>query len=506
MYAEVPLKGISNTVSRTTALKVVEDLKDALSIEPDAYVALENMFTNNTYTSGINVPVDKSTLDRPNIERVSVAITEDSMSEYAVSMGYDKTNPLFKNPHVSIGTKMIPMSMKLEISYETKSSVNADELLNYLRDHLVRKGGGYVHMVDSYYLIPQSVLGLLEDTYTTAGINIPNDRTFLEYVLIDGNIVKAITLKSNINGEGNNAGLAALLQTKIHGSFETSIRDIKSELDKDKNEYAVVLSYKLEYMRPETLTLDYEILVNNSFLPSKYYKEEYITDIDAKRYRDEIWNDRYTIMEVKQNYVSIPPFDNYRPMAQTTMSMKPVLSALTKIDKTDLRNLLILDRLHYYEFNDIIRDYLHTNRESLLDDLRGGYDSIFILDLYEGSYLMDRGTLTIDDDMLVSSTVDLDISKVYRVILSIIVDSNLLSVKGKNSIKDLDDEMLSELLTSVNADSDGLSTPGSTETIAKDHRVVDSDLPRYMIPFSAHTRYTAQVTTVETFFKPIEEK
>jgi len=486
MFATAVIKGTSGTVARTTVDAVVKDLKLSLDIDPTAYIDMENIYTNNTYQSGINTISDNNRIEQSSNERIEVKIVEDKLSDYVVGLSHDKLKPLFKNRHLAISTVFRPMTMKVSIIYHSKSKVNVDRTIASLSEYLVTKGGGYVHMVNSYYLIPKSVLGLLENVYTTARVLVPDDKNFVEYVLGDSNVAKSLTLGSNINGSVS--GLVSLLQTKIHGTFDMDIKDLKSELDKTNNTYTVELSYKFEYNKPERLGLEYDIIINNSYLPERYYKERYITDIDTRRYTDEMFDDKYTLHDIPKQYVCIPPFDNHKPIDHISISIKPFLSVLCMINADDRKNLFYLNELVYYDFVDEVMDYMTNNREGLLDGLQKGYDSIFLLDLYRGESLLHRTNLTVSEDLLVSAVNDLELTGVYRVVISMVVDNNELSPKGRSSIKDLNPEVYSTLLSSVNGD-------------LVDHRIADSVLSNPMIPVDSISRKTVQVSTVKTFFK-----
>lgn len=140
MYARIPTINTSNTVTRTVAKKIIEDLKSNLSIDNKAFIALENIFDTRTFTSGINVAIDKNEYEMPLAERILAKIDNNKVNDYNVGSIINNTKELFNNGYIAISTEFINYEMSITITYQTMSKVNADELVNYLRDHAITRG------------------------------------------------------------------------------------------------------------------------------------------------------------------------------------------------------------------------------------------------------------------------------------------------------------------------------------------------------------------------------
>lgn len=116
-----------------------------------------------------------------------------------------------------------------------------------------------------------------------------------------------------------------------------------------------------------------------------------------------------------------------------------------------------------------------------------GFHSIFTLDIYEDKKLLSKSILTVDNELNINSNIDLDITKVYRVVLSVLVDFSLLSPRGNSSIKPL---QIENKIDSV------------IEAIKhNDYRIADSDNARCIVPVNSGSMLTAQNTIIKTFFK-----
>lgn len=300
--------------------------------------------------------------------------------------------------------------------------------------------------------------------------------------------MNAIVLTSDINGyQGTDIGLAAVATNQIHGLFDVDIKEATKEFDSDTNTWSVPITYKVNYMSPESLIVDYALLINNSMLPNKYYIEKANHATDPNRVVNNLYPEEFKIIEYKQDYVSIPPFDNHKVSVQSNKIFKPILSVLVNITPTDLKTLFNLTELYYYKIKDEYIDYMKLNYLSIVRPMRKGFDGIFTLDIYDGNRLLPKNTLTIDNLLNISSVEDLDITRVYRVVLSVVTDFTMLTPIGLTSIKPLNvDKQLTNIITSL---------------ITNDYRIADSDNNRYIIPVSNGAMLTAQVSTIETFFK-----
>lgn len=486
MYARIPTINTSNTVARTVAKKIIEDLKSNLSIDNKAFIALENIFDTKTFTSGINVSIDKNEYEMPLAERILAKIDNNKANEYNVGSIINDAKELFNNGYIAISTEFINYEMTITITYQTMSKVNADELVNYLRDHGFTRGGGYTHLVDYYYLIPDVLLGLMEDIFTASKKNIDDGTNFIDFIK-SGNIRNAIVLTSDINGFDGDVGLAAIASNRINGIFDIEIRNPEKEFDTSTNKWSVPVTYKINYKYPDSLIVDYSLLINNAMIPAKYYIQKSDHAVDPKRVKDLLPSDEFNIMSYKEDYVAIPPYDNHMIKVQNSKVLKPILCVLSAISTTDKTTLFNLTDLHYYKIKDEYIQYMKDNHTYLTTGMSKGFHNIFTLDIYEDKKLLSKSILTVDNELNISSNIDLDITKVYRVVLSVLVDFSLLSSRGNSSIKPL------QIENKIDSVIDAIKH--------NDYRIADSDNARCIIPVNSGSMLTAQNTIIKTFFK-----
>lgn len=480
MYRRIPTVSISNTVDRTIAHKVISDLKNNLSIESKAFIALENIFTQNTFKSGVNMSIDKNQIDVPIAESITAKIDSRKANEMSVGNILNESSEIFRNKHLLISTEFINTEMTVTINYNTKSKVNAEELVNMLRDHNITRGAGFMHSVDYYYIIPEDLLGIMEEIFSVGKINYDDGKDFLDY-LKDGNKYDVVTLRSDINGVSGNVGLTALGSGVIHGLFEIDTKNTEKDYDQGLNMWTVAMTYKFNYMAPESFIVDHAILVNNSMVDDEYIQE---ATINPSQYdiKYDLYPMKTTPIRRELDCVHIPPYDNHVGKLNKSTSISPILSVLCMIEPNDLTSLLNLKELIYYELSDDIIEYMELNPIGLVSPFNRGYDSLFMLDLYKDNILVNRNSLTIDNELNVSAKEDLEITSTYRVVLSVLTNSNLLKEAKRSPT---DNELLKKMITKI-------------ESV--DPRLADvSD--RNLIPVSDFRRITSQVSVVNTFFK-----
>lgn len=490
--AKLPIPNTSNTVVRSITRSIVSDLKNNLGMDNSAFIQLENLLDVQTVYSGVNVSLVNNVYESPVIEKVSAKITNNKINDYNV---LDRVNPskivFLKNKYIEIGTEYVNSELIIDITYQTKSKTNSDEMAAYLRNHYLYSNDGYMHKLDFYTEIPKGLLGMIEDVYTTGNVNYDSGLNFLEFIK-EANVVNAIKLSSDVNGLGGDVGLVVMGSLiNIHGQFDSDLREVKAEYDKENNSWDTTLSYRVNYMMPEMYHIDFSVLVNNTMLPDLYYTQRIAHNHD-KTVDTDLFDIGYTLTTYREKYLAIPPYDNHKPTLTEYRYSYPLCSILSSIELLDLKTLFNLTDLVYYEITTPVVSYMKTNHIGMTGNT-GLYDSIFYLELYKDNRLTDSRILTVDTDLNVSSTIDLDITSSYRVVLCMITDLNMLSDNGRNSLIGIDFSIFDTVLQGLGRSYRGISGLMYTGFGSKS-----------IIPVSTPTRLTAQVSIIQTLIKPLK--
>lgn len=421
----------------------------------------------------------------PIVERLDAKISNKRLNDLTVGNFQNKGINIFKTKGLSIDTEFINMEMIISIEYKTKSKVNADKLVNMLRDHHVVKGAGYIHNLWYYYIMPDEILDLMDDIVETRKINFDDGKTIADFIK-DGNYLGVVTLRSDINGLEGDLGLAVVNKSRVQGMFESETKEITAVYDYDLKEWSVPIEYKVNYLSPESFLCDFEIVCNNSLLDTDKYLIEKMDGPDTRREEDGLYPIGSRTIPYEYDYVVIPPIDNHPPFAFKSKSLFPIMSVLTTIELNDLRSLFNLKDLYYYVLDNDILEYIKRTKEHVVVRTKTYYKSMFRLDLYKDNKIMSRNILAINDDLDVYTTEDLDITGTYRCVLSIITNLNMIDSSYRSLIDIVDKNKIDTIFT------------GIKET---DFRVSDNNLPYEVYPVGGWSMKTAQTSIVRTFFK-----
>ena len=486
MYARIPTVSVDNTVSRSIALKIIQDLKSNLSVFSKAFVALENIFAQDTFESGVgNISIDKNSLEIPIVEKLDAKIESRKPNGLTVTNFRNKGSNIFKNDSMSIDTEYINTELVISLEYKTKSKVNANKLVNMLKDHNVVRGSGFYHDVWYYYIIPDYLLKLMEDIVATKKINHDDNKSIIDFIK-EGNILNVIALRSDINGLEGDVGLTAIGRSRIHGVFDSELSDIRAEHDKELSEWTVNLQYKTNFMSPESFLVDFEVVCNNTLLDPDEYLIEKQDNPDVRREKDDLYPFIMYSVPYNYDYVAIPPFDNHKPIVAKSKSSFPLMSILFLISPDDKKSMFNLKELEYYTLDNDVLDYIKRTKEHLTSEAKLYYKSIFKLDLYKNGILQPRNIMQIDDDLNVSAINDLDITGVYRCVLSIITNMSMIDPSYRKMVDIIDNNKLEVIYKGIPE---------------KDIRVADVNIEKDIYPVGVWRMITAQTSIVQTFLK-----
>lgn len=482
MYGRIATVSVDNTVVRTVAKKVIDDLKNNLDIDNKAFIALSNVFEQNTFTSGVNVSLDKNSVENPIAETIEARIDVNKLNGMTTQKPINEEHNIFKTKDMRISTEFVNHEMVITIIYKTKSKVNADRLKNYLEDHYNTKGAGFLHMVEYYYIFPKTLTDLLVDVYSTGVEKDTTPKTLAEYIQ-SGNYKNAITGISDVNGVEGRVGLAALATTKLHGMFENDLTNINTEHERDKGDWSVSMEYKLNFMIPRSFIVDFEISINNKLIDEKWLEERTVNP-EVRRKKDNLYDGEIINIPFMYDYAIIPPFDNHTPYIPNNKHIIPMMSVLTVLESVDTRNLFNLNQLYYYSIDESLLDYIKENRLEVVRPTPGLYHSLILLDLYKDGKLQARDNLEILEDLTLRLTRPPEMTSVYRIVLSIVTNKNLLTKEANKGIEKFGDKI--DIVFSKSGD---------------DYRLADRNTPKELMRISDYRTITSQISVVNTFVK-----
>jgi hypothetical protein len=253
-------------------------------------------------------------------------------------------------------------------------------------------------------------------------------------------------------------------QRQVPGYFNMDLVNLKKEKNEDRNGYDIEFSYKVSYSKPIYLHVEYPIMVCNQLIDKRYVQriniskskiniEDYLVGYtEAYKYvrTEYLINKWYR----KWNYVRIPYFDIHE-LPEINPHMLRLYTVLLILSKDDLKGLFNLRQIPGYKLADDVIEYIKLHKDTILTK---PYSSTFNMVLYENNTIVDPSTLTIDDDLNVSSKVDLNICKTYRVSLNVVIDWNTLSNESVKELK-IHPTLKNKVVKFLALDENGITKP-----------------------------------------------
>ena len=429
----LPIRGIYESITRPVSLSILKDIKDVLYLNPDIRTKLYNQIEDfhTMYQSG---PLGL-TENAPKLEEIKFSVVEETNTDTLIttSTNYIDYKPILHDKDVNAYIKPIYVEsiIKFSIKYKSRSKSNVTNFINMLRLSVAETNFLKFHNIEYMFYLHPEILELFLDI-SRLKHNVTKDNTTYEDYLIkhsDGRL----SIVGGLDGNVSNMNIVAKeKQRDVMGYFESDIIEVKEEYDSNENIWIADFTYTLKYNKPTALVIGYPILIYNQLLPEKYivmqdnlgdsgklnYQTTYTNNWFSPFHNTNVLNKELNKLNFKGKFLNIPSFDSFIPKVNIPYYVA-VFSVLVSISEDDRRSLLNLKDLMDYQLNQDIINCLLNGEWKYISKR---YKSVFYLTLYENDKLMPDGILDIDADLNVFATIDLDLTKTYRVVFNILTD------------------------------------------------------------------------------------
>ncbi len=423
----VPISNIEYNVERPILFDIVKQVMDITQISSKTRVIIGTDNKVLQMNSDIN---GKNSIDLnlwPYDERVSIEIIED----------YDE-NELYNNPvrgieaplifndknlDVVIRPIYIPSNITINFRYKASDKNKANMWRNGVRNKLSLSNNINLHTVNYSYTIPYELFIILQEIHRLRENIAPYNELYPNY--IKSNLDSRASIVSNQDGSKIEY-IIAERQNTIQGIFDFNIPD-KPEKEGESTTYTTAFSYKIRYSKPVQCNLVYPDVIHNQVLNKKFRQIYNLKEVKSQySYTQLAMNDFDTINIGKQYYssrgVNSPDFD-FSFLPNTVQSgTNNLLTILVTINPNDKRSLFNLKQLGTHHLSQDLLDFINIERNYV----NKPFGSILNISLYENKLLREN-LLTIDSDLNISATIDLDLRKVYRVRIALVTNLDNLS-------------------------------------------------------------------------------
>lgn len=429
IYQAVP--EMENLIERPVILGIVRDLYTLTGIDPSTKILFPgDMAVAVSSGSTIDNKDDTAIFNQQGKLFITV---EERPYEYAPQNSTAfKANqtPLFYDE--TLGIIMRPdykhMQVRVSIRYRAMDKNEANRWRTEMMGRLDLQRQVFMHQINYAYPIPDVHWYVLREIHHAMESNHGYGLSFDDY--IKSKISNRITLATDIAGK-NGLHVVPEVQGRIQGWFDNDFTDPGDRADNTTN-WNTSVDYIFTYEKPIAVSLVYPLFVHQRLIPAniapkflnEFTKESSRVTEDRTLYGKAIG--KFEVGEFRklnrqnQGY-DIPWYDEWIPAAVRNYTIR-VFTARCVTDVNDKRAL--------FNVNDV--QSVVKLKPNILKFLKGEgkymthpYGSVFTLDLYEEFNFVDFRKVTMDENLEIRSTFDMDVRKNYHVRLGVI-DSLLL--------------------------------------------------------------------------------
>lgn len=429
----VSIDEVKRTIINESVIKIVNDLitytkmaDNIIVIYNDDMDSAKTNIKNNTQNTEQEIPTLSSA--RKIIVSSREEYNEDAASTTAVNQ--DEYLPIFidEKNDIKISINYIQTDITLDITYISASRTECIRWRDNVREKISQMRDIYTHDIEYNIMLPNAIETFICDMYDQ--IHRLDTNLTLEQYFKQHSTNRIVPITDLV---GNNKNLVVKeKQVRIIGKYDFSPYPSEVEKDNDTGTYSIKFTYKYTIDKPAMLVLKFPLMVANRLVPNKYIS--HLIDLEnynAQEYRRPLSYSRslaalsyfesHRWLEKKINTnlpLNIPYFDIYK-CRKTFDGYAAVTTVLVDIDETNKRLLLNLNDLgSYYIDNEIINFIKDVDRQNVTKP----YQSYMYIGLEQRNKHFNNFILEIDNDLNVSSNIDLDLFKETRLIFSFIYD------------------------------------------------------------------------------------
>lgn len=409
-----------NSVSRPVCVQMIKDLVAYMGLPENTGIDYYGVTETQHQSSS---PIDQTPTNKyPFTGRVFVEVEEDYIEERTLTTAVRKPNEQFIFHDPALGVSIKPVYVRTEVAitfrYRAPDRTSALRWRDRMRLKVAEGQQELLHEFDYHYPLPKAELIILREIWRMR-----------EEDFGYGDDLKAYLRKHfspRVVSVTNQIGRGALLsmaerQVGVVGWFDFMAQPDKGQTASEGAPWEIGFEYRFQYDKPVACAMRYPIVIHNQVIDPKFRQEKLTYELKnvSRRPNDERRAlDKFTRLYTDANYpfkgVRIPEFDDWNGTMQFK-HVHEILTLLMGVNVEDPRELFNLNELGTHEFSTAILKYLKSEYRYLAIPLQ----SVFTVHLFYGDSRMDETTLTIDENLNVRTTVDLDPRKMYHVVITI---------------------------------------------------------------------------------------
>ena len=431
--AELEVPEISESIARPIAIQIIRQICEHTRLPKDLPIRFLG--------GGGALPIVGSTLDDkgaienrlPTDLNIKIDVTEEYDEDFAGTGAILRQDQsyIFYDKDLFVFMKPVFQRLKttINVEYTAPDKTSAEAWVRTMKrraeQHLVQ----HLHHVDYHYPIPLECMAILLEVHRLRELKGGYGEDYGTYLM--GKFDKQVT--SIANQAGNNAiFVMRQQQARIIGNYDFVDQPPRPDKNSETGAYLVSFSYSFKYDRPETVVIEYPIVIHNSIL--KYYSKEKIYEESDVKNRGSVSTEaaRFFTPEYGMNTirnripgVAIPWFDDWLPN-ENFPSTENIFRILNEVVQDDPKALVNLTQLGYIHIAEKALNYIRENPISITQYR----ESVFVLRVFKGRTPLDMDALVINNELDIRTIEDMDMRKTYRIVLDVMYDLAMLSPRA----------------------------------------------------------------------------
>lgn len=413
---------IDETVSRPIIFGVIRDLI-LKQVIPDVSVSIPGY---TEYNASKGTTLEHTGLIRRKFSdssRYAVTYNEIPVNDghHDLLGGGGRVPNIFTDRELDVYMRPIYFNRKVEINVEYRAIDRAEARawIDSMTYHMGNNKDTYLHALEYYYIIPPEYIVLLNKIYELRELKGGYGDSFKEFLL--SGFSDNISLRSSLNADYK-VFTEEVVQRNIPGFFDFRLPPDTNPKGNSAN-HIVNFTYTIEYNVPTIMVMDYPPMIHNTLLPNEYQQSlpEVVGYPVTFREQDEMY--QYFRKEYGPNTVpkviTYPTNDTWEP-PWSSRSVYVFMSTLLQVSTDDLRDVVNIGSLGAINLKDEVLDFIKLSPQSILEV--GSYP------IWAGIYVsgmdgwLDPKYIEIDNDLNVRLTHDMDIRRVYRICIGMVLD------------------------------------------------------------------------------------
>lgn len=439
----LPLDDLHDSVERPVIFSVVKELLEITEISDKTNISFYDTEGKAAQVGSLITKDPEKRNKWPFDERVRIEVDEDfdPNSFYSIHTKTPEHIPVFRDDAIGAVIRPIysPTKVSISFTYRARDKNQAMRWRNNVRaktamyrDINLHELSYHTHLQEEFIVIIKELHRLRE---RVAGYGDSFDTYFAQH------LSDKASIKTNLGGKSVLWGVDER-QVRVQGLFDFEGAPEKGEKDGENDAWSISFTYRFEYQKPILMNMVYPIVVHNQVLSSKYRPVEKAYRVEDQSRSMSMSNRAYNAFESDTKVLthkgndglSIPAFDEFAPKSilPTTVNVMTCLVVVDTTPGANPRKLMNLAELGDTNLNPSILKFMKDVEHLFLGK---DYQSIFSLSLYRHGSLLEENSLTVDSNLDIYSTFDLDLRKTYRIRLGLVTNFTYLRKEALDRIQ-----------------------------------------------------------------------